>query len=99
MLTFIDYFGVQMVIFIMAIAELIAVGWIYGVKRLCKDIEFMLGVKTGWYWRICWAIITPGLMIIILIYQFATLTPVEYNGYTYPTYIYGNGFFFFFFII
>lgn len=86
----VDYFGVSLIIYVLAIGELIAVGWVYGVKRLCQDIEFMMGLKTSWYWRICWAVITPGLMITILIYQIVTMKPMEYNGYVYPTLVYGK---------
>lgn len=75
--------------FILAIAELIAFGWIYGVRRICLDIEFMLGIKTGWYWRICWAIVTPLLMISILIYHLSILEPLKYNNYVYPDIAYG----------
>lgn len=75
--------------FVLAIVELITIAWIYGVNRLCKDAEFMLGIKTGLYWRICWGIITPLLMGSILIYTLITLEPLTYNGYIYPTNAYG----------
>lgn len=61
-----------------------------GVNRLCKDAEFMLGIKTGLYWRICWGIITPVLMGSIMIYTLVTLKPLTYNGYIYPNTAYGN---------
>lgn len=69
----------------MAIAELSTICWIYGTKRLCRDIEFMLGIKTSWYWRMCWTIVAPGIMIIVLIYQLFTMEPLKYNGKDYPT--------------
>lgn len=90
MLQFVDYFGASFVAFFLAIAELIAFGWIYGVSRICRDIEFMLGIKTGWYWRICWGIVTPGLMIAIIIYNLATLEPLKYNNYVYPDVMYSK---------
>lgn len=90
MLQFVDYFGASFVAFFLAIAELIAFGWIYGVSRICRDIEFMLGIKTGWYWRICWGIVTPGLMIAIIIYNLATLQPLKYNNYVYPDVMYSK---------
>lgn len=90
MLNFIDYFGASFVAFFLAIAELIAFGWIYGVSRICRDVEFMLGIKTGLYWRICWGIVTPGLMIAIIIYNLATLEPLKYNNYVYPDVLYSK---------
>lgn len=85
-----DYFGASFVAFILAIAELITIGWIYGVDRLCKDIEFMLGIQTGIYWRICWGFITPVLMIVILIYTLIELEPLTYRDYVYPDSAYGK---------
>lgn len=90
MLQFVDYFGCQFIAFILAIAELATFGWIYGVKRLCGDIEFMLKRKTGFYWRICWGFVTPIMMTIILIYTLVTLKPLQYKNYTYPDAVYGN---------
>lgn len=89
MLNMVDYFGVSMVVYVLAIAELLTLGWIYGVSQICKDAEFMLGIKTSWYWRICWGIITPLMMIAILIYQIVQYEPLKYNGYEYPTTYYG----------
>lgn len=55
-----------------------------GVKRLCQDIEFMLGIRTGRYWRICWSLITPGLMFLVLIYTLVNYEPLRYKGIEYP---------------
>lgn len=88
-----DFFGASFVAFVLGIAELITFAWIYGVNRICLDIEFMLGIKTSWYWRICWSFVTPGLMIAILIYHIATLEPLTYKNYVYPDIAYGMFFF------
>lgn len=90
LLNFVDYFGASFVAFFLAIAELVAFGWIYGVSRLCRDVEFMLGIKTGWYWRLCWGVLTPGLMVAIIVYNLATLQPLRYNDTTYPEIAYGE---------
>lgn len=90
MLRFVDFFGASFIAFLLGIAQLITFGWIYGVNRICMDIEFMLGIKTGWYWRICWAIITPALMIAIFVYNLATYEPVTYKGHEYPDFAYGE---------
>lgn len=58
-----------------------------GVKRFCKDIEFMCDLKTGIYWRICWAIFTPGLMFLVLVYTLVTYKPLVYKDVAYPDYI------------
>lgn len=90
LLNFVDFFGASFVAFFLAIAELLAFGWVYGVSRLCRDVDFMLGRKTGWYWRICWGLVSPGLMFAILLYNIWTLEPLLYNKTAYPTIAYGK---------
>lgn len=120
MLGLVDFFGASFIVFIMSIAEMVAVFWIYGachyvgyyskqiksnhavcltdtvicfsiagVNRLCRDTEFMSGRNPGLYWRMCWGIITPAVMITILLYTFITYKPLTYRGYIYPDTAYG----------
>lgn len=42
-------------------------------------------MKVGLYWRLCWGLFTPVSMLVILIYSIATVTPLKYGDYTYPT--------------
>ncbi|XP_020816689.1 sodium-dependent nutrient amino acid transporter 1 [Drosophila serrata] len=83
-ITLLDYHGVTFVSLVSAIFELIAVGWIYGTKRLCQDAEYMLNIKTSVYYRICWSIVTPLTMIIILAYTLLTMKPLTYNDREFP---------------
>uniref|UniRef100_A0A2M4A971 Sodium-dependent nutrient amino acid transporter 1 n=2 Tax=Anopheles triannulatus TaxID=58253 RepID=A0A2M4A971_9DIPT len=79
-----DYFGATLATLTLAGFELATFAWIYGVNRVCKDIEFMLGIRTGLFWRICWGIVTPVMIIIILIISFVYFevkkVPAGYNA-------------------
>lgn len=44
----------------------------------------MLNRKTSSYWRICWFLITPLILIIIFLYTVATLSPLTYGDKKYP---------------
>ncbi|XP_058457070.1 sodium-dependent nutrient amino acid transporter 1-like isoform X2 [Malaya genurostris] len=90
-LTLVDHFGASFIALVLAIAELIAIGWIYGTERFCKDVEFMLGRRPSLYWRLCWRWITPILMFAILVYNLVTLEPLTYQGYIYPSAVYALG--------
>ncbi|KAI9583149.1 hypothetical protein GQX74_012366 [Glossina fuscipes] len=90
-LTLVDYFGASMIALVLGIFELYVLGWVYGVDRLCKDAEFMMGRKVGLYWRWCWSVITPLIMTIILIYFLSTYTPLTYNNVSYPNWAYALG--------
>lgn len=87
---FLDFYGASFVALVLAIVELLTVGWIYGVDRLCKDIEFMLGRKTGLYWRICWAVVTPLMMIGILVYFILTWEELTFKGMPYEPEMHGK---------
>lgn len=61
-----------------------------GLENLCLDLEFMLGIKTSFYWRICWGIITPIMMTVVFIYALASYEALVFGGYYYyPTAGYG----------
>lgn len=60
------------------------------MESLCLDIEFMLGVKTSFYWRACWGFITPALMITVFIYGFISYEALTFGeDYVYPAAGYG----------
>lgn len=84
MLNLVDHFGGTFLIFVLAIGELTGVMWIYGLESFCNDIQFMIGRRPSWYWRVCWLIITPIFMIVVFIYSMATLQPLLYAGKEYP---------------
>lgn len=88
----VDEFGATMICLILGIAELLCIGWIYGVDRICKDAEFMIGKNPSIYWRICWGIVTPLIMTVILIYKLALYTLPTYNKTVYPDWAYAIGF-------
>uniref|UniRef100_A0A1B0G7U7 Sodium-dependent nutrient amino acid transporter 1 n=1 Tax=Glossina morsitans morsitans TaxID=37546 RepID=A0A1B0G7U7_GLOMM len=91
LLTLVDYYGVAMMSLFLGICELYVMGWVYGVNRLCKDVEFMIGRKVGLYWRMCWSVITPIIMTVILIYFLSTYAPLTYNNKTYSNGMYVFG--------
>ncbi|XP_065367623.1 sodium-dependent nutrient amino acid transporter 1-like [Calliphora vicina] len=91
MLNYIDFYAVTFVAIVLGIFELISAGWVYGVKNICRDIEFMLNIKTSLYYRLCWGIITPVFMAAILIYTLVKYKPLDYNGVKYPAYLYALG--------
>ncbi|XP_050095725.1 sodium-dependent nutrient amino acid transporter 1-like isoform X1 [Anopheles aquasalis] len=91
LLDFLDFYGASFVALVLAVFEMITFSWIYGVSRICRDIEFMLGIKTGLYWRICWGFITPAMLTAILLYHIATYETFTFNGYVYPNGMYAFG--------
>jgi len=68
------------------VLEVIGIIWVYGLGNLISDIEFMLGRKMGWYWKICWSGIIPVGLSVILIYSLIVAETVSYSPTVpYPT--------------
>ncbi|XP_071521737.1 LOW QUALITY PROTEIN: sodium-dependent nutrient amino acid transporter 1-like [Panulirus ornatus] len=82
-LELINYYGGEFMIFILVVLEVAAVHWVYGLKKFCRDIEFMLNRKTGIYWKFCWAFLIPVLLAIIFVYSQATAKPLKVGSYTF----------------
>ncbi|XP_066597905.1 sodium-dependent nutrient amino acid transporter 1-like [Prorops nasuta] len=87
----VDYYGGTFVSIIVGVLEMITIFWIYGLRNFLNDVEFMIGSRPSVYWRVCWLIVAPVLMIVILIYTIATYVPPTYDGMIFPDYAYGIG--------
>lgn len=84
LLNLVDNYAGSMLVLVVAIFELFLLGWWYGVRRVCKNASLMMDKNPGWYWRCCWGVITPIVMLIILIYTFVSYVPLTYKDIPYP---------------
>ncbi|KAL1497741.1 hypothetical protein ABEB36_008647 [Hypothenemus hampei] len=85
--TMIDFYGGTFIFYFMNIMEVLSILWWYGLENVCLDIEFMTRRKPGIYWRLCWYIFIPGVMIFVLSYFLITFEPLQYENKDYPTHI------------
>ncbi|XP_065579842.1 sodium-dependent nutrient amino acid transporter 1-like isoform X2 [Artemia franciscana] len=76
-LDLVDYFGGGFIIFVMAILQTFAVSWIYGYKKLIRDIYFMLGNKLSVYWIIEWGFFIPISLFVIFVYSLFNYEPLK----------------------
>ncbi|KAH7957415.1 hypothetical protein HPB52_018651 [Rhipicephalus sanguineus] len=66
------------------IVEICTVFWIYGLKRFSFDMEFMWGRPPNKYFRLCWLVVCPAVMMATYIDRMLTYTPPVYDGSQYP---------------
>ncbi|XP_018788839.1 PREDICTED: sodium-dependent nutrient amino acid transporter 1 [Bactrocera latifrons] len=83
-LNLVDFYGGTFVIFGLAILETISISWIYGINNFCDDVQFMTTHEVSFYWRVCWAFLTPLSMIIIFVYSLSSIEPLTYSAKLYP---------------
>ena len=77
----------------MVILEVIGVCWIYGLNRFIRDVDFMLNVKLGVYWKLTWAYIIPITLIFIFVYATSRYEPTLGGSYEFPPAATGAGWF------
>jgi solute carrier family 6 (neurotransmitter transporter, glycine) member 5/9 len=64
----VDFFGGQLLVFFLALAELLGIVWIYGIENLCWDVEFMLKKKVAVFWKLSWFVVMPVYLLTICVY-------------------------------
>ncbi|KAL1501998.1 hypothetical protein ABEB36_007213 [Hypothenemus hampei] len=84
MFTLFDTYSAGISLLCSALFEAIAVSWFYGLDRLTQDVEAMLGLKPGIYWRICWKFISPSFIVCVVMFDLLNNPPLVYNDYFYP---------------
>ncbi|XP_044027255.1 inactive sodium-dependent neutral amino acid transporter B(0)AT3 isoform X1 [Siniperca chuatsi] len=52
---------------IIAFFEITGVIYVYGMKNFSEDIYFMTGSKPNIFWKACWMVISPLMLLVVLI--------------------------------
>jgi len=68
-----DDYSVPVPLLIIALFQVIALGWVYGTERIANDIEYMTGKRPHLFWLLCWKYISPGVLVIVFIGYIVTM--------------------------
>ncbi|XP_070605459.1 sodium-dependent proline transporter-like isoform X2 [Erythrolamprus reginae] len=90
--TLLDAYSTSFGLIIVALFMCLGVAFVYGVDQFCQDIVDMIGQCPAWcsqlvpYFKACWVIFTPGMLLFTLFYVFLDLSgaPLHYGGYRFP---------------
>ncbi|XP_030648789.1 sodium- and chloride-dependent GABA transporter ine [Chanos chanos] len=88
-----DHYTAIVSIMFLAFFEIVAICWLYGVKRLSQNLEEMTGKKPSIFFRACWLVICPVLITVILVFSVIQFKPARYESYVYPPWAQGVGWF------
>jgi SNF family Na+-dependent transporter len=72
-----DNYGGSLPLVFIAVAECIALMWIYGYDRFAFDINYMLGRQLGPYWKITWKYCSPAILSFIFFYSLINFKPLK----------------------
>ncbi|KPJ50949.1 transporter [candidate division TA06 bacterium DG_26] len=76
-----DYFVVTVGLTLVGFLECIAVGWIFGAKRVRGWVNEVSEFTIGRWWDIVIKVVTPGILGISLFWEIAKLLTKGYGGY------------------
>ncbi|VDM56244.1 unnamed protein product [Angiostrongylus costaricensis] len=52
-----------------------------GIRQFVCDLDEMLRFKPGIYWRICWMILAPAFLLMMILSSFIHYQPLTYQDY------------------
>ncbi|KAL0167196.1 hypothetical protein M9458_039040, partial [Cirrhinus mrigala] len=67
-----DGYAGSIPLLVIALCEIIAVVYVYGIDRFNSDLQFMVGHKPNIFWQITWRFLSPIILLVILIFYFVT---------------------------
>eukprot|EP00062_Callorhinchus_milii_P016387 gi/632967621/ref/XP_007900079.1/ PREDICTED: sodium- and chloride-dependent GABA transporter 1-like isoform X1 [Callorhinchus milii] len=80
-----DHYTAVVSLMFLAFFEVIAICWLYGVRRISSNVQEMLGSPPNIFFKACWWFAAPLLVTIILVSSIIQYTPAKYGKtYVYP---------------
>ncbi|OBS69820.1 hypothetical protein A6R68_01640, partial [Neotoma lepida] len=78
-----DSFAASLNLIIFAFMEVVGVIYVYGMKRFCDDIEWMIGRRPSLYWQVIWRVVSPTLLFSIFLSYIILLSqrPPSYKAW------------------
>ncbi|XP_048237027.1 sodium- and chloride-dependent glycine transporter 2-like isoform X2 [Haliotis rufescens] len=83
-LTLMNDYCASYALLLICLCELVAVIWVYGLKKFCRDVELMLGFQPNYYWQATWLVVTPLAIIVMIVVSFVQYSPSYYGDYMFP---------------
>uniref|UniRef100_A0ABM0GMB5 Transporter n=1 Tax=Saccoglossus kowalevskii TaxID=10224 RepID=A0ABM0GMB5_SACKO len=75
-----DTYSASFSVMIISTLECLVVSYVYGINSFCDDIHTMLGFSPNVYWKACWLVISPLMLMFILIFSFVVYSPATYGA-------------------
>ncbi|XP_046546924.1 sodium-dependent proline transporter-like [Haliotis rubra] len=64
MFQLVDWYVLSLGPMVISTMECLVVSWIYGIRRISKDVEMMIGKPLPMPVKILWALVTPTILIV-----------------------------------
>ncbi|XP_071846711.1 sodium- and chloride-dependent glycine transporter 1-like isoform X2 [Apostichopus japonicus] len=88
-----DWYSAGFSPIILGLIEIVVICHVYGYRKFRQDLRHMLGFYPNNFWFVCWLVIAPLLIVVVLIYTFVDYTPASLGDYSYPPWAQAIGWF------
>eukprot|EP00092_Neocalanus_flemingeri_P004408 GFUD01004741.1.p1 GENE.GFUD01004741.1~~GFUD01004741.1.p1 ORF type:complete len:691 (-),score=179.44 GFUD01004741.1:18-2090(-) len=89
-----DWYAGSWSLLVLAVTEVVLVGWVYGTERFSRDI-YNMGIRTSrylsCYWVFTWKVSTPLLLSCVLVATLLDYQPAKEGDYMFPDWANGLG--------
>jgi len=89
--TLVDHYSAAISLLFLAFFEVAAVVWCYGAQRLAWNVKEMTGRMPSRYFVVCWRVLAPCLILVILSVALVQHVPPSLSHYTFPAWSEGLG--------
>ncbi|XP_062410753.1 sodium- and chloride-dependent betaine transporter-like [Sardina pilchardus] len=80
-----EHYTTAVSVLVMAVLEIAAISWILGLNRFSAMLTKTLGKPPNIYFKVCWLVITPVMVMAILVTSIVQHTPPRYGKwYQFP---------------
>ncbi|KRZ19963.1 Sodium-dependent serotonin transporter [Trichinella pseudospiralis] len=80
LIEYLDHYAVSYPVLIVVMVETVTIR----IKRFSADVNEMLGVEPSRFLKLCWLVVCPAIVSMILIFATVQLKPLTLNNYEYP---------------
>ncbi|XFF83587.1 hypothetical protein AB1E18_009806 [Capra hircus] len=87
-----DNYAASFSLVIISCIMCVCIMYIYGHQNYFQDIQMMLGFPPPLFFQICWRVISPAIIFLILIFLVIQYETITYNEYQYPSWAEAIGF-------
>ncbi len=84
LLELVDYSVSGFPLLFIGFVEFIAINWIYGFSRFWQDVEMMIGSASMIYWKICWTVASPLVILVVFVLSAVFYAEPALSGTRYP---------------
>ncbi len=81
-----DYYAASRTLLFVGVFECLAIGYFYGIKKYCRNLEKMWKTELGPWLKIMWMFVTPAFTLALIVAMVGTYHELTYNRtYKYPS--------------